>query len=351
MADTLNVGIIGAGWPGRMHAQALASTNPFKLRAVADLIPARRKALIKQFDLTQEYADAMDLINDRQIDVVSLCTPNDLHAPLAIAALRAGKHVLCESPPTISAREAGKIATAAKKSGKTLLYAMQRRFGAAEQAAHQVLAKGYLDEVTHIRISWTRTRAIPIGTGWFSDKPRSGGGALIDLGSQMLDLAWYLLGQPAPTSVYATAHQQFSHLAPAGISYNVEDSASALLKFQDNKTVELSCSWAINQPPGQNGTACRLYARKGALEVYTPRGPIVYRGFDGKSPVKASALKTPKVHGYAAMARHFRDCILGKSQPLIGPAQGITLMQMIDALYRSIETGRSVQLAAAQPAH
>ncbi len=153
---------------------------------------------------------------------MSICLPNDLHAPTAIAALKAGKHVLCETPPALSLGDAKKMAAAAEKSGKTLLYAAQRRFGGAEQAAQQAIAKDYIGEVRHVRASWMRMRGTPAGTGWYTDKARSGGGALLDLGAPMLDLAWYLMGQPEPQGVFAVAS---NHLI-AGKSHTGDDASA-----------------------------------------------------------------------------------------------------------------------------
>src|ERR1043165_8758003 len=99
MAQTLRDGIIGGGWPGAAHAKGYAAAGGFKVLAIADLIPERRKKIMAECGATREYADATELILDPEIDVVSVCLPNMLHAPVAIRALRAGKHVLCEKPP------------------------------------------------------------------------------------------------------------------------------------------------------------------------------------------------------------------------------------------------------------
>jgi predicted dehydrogenase len=106
---------------------------------VADLIPARREELLKQFAMHRQYASAEELIEDKFIEVVSICVPNHLHAPLAVAALRAGKHVVCETPPALSAGEVRRMGNAAEKAGKTLLFSLQRRFGGCEQAARQAV--------------------------------------------------------------------------------------------------------------------------------------------------------------------------------------------------------------------
>jgi predicted dehydrogenase len=344
MAQGIRVGIVGAGWPGVKHAEGYKAAGGYQIAAVADLIPGRRKALIQQFAGAAEHADAQGVIDDKTIDVVSVCLPNHLHAPVVLAALRAGKHVVCETPPALDGGESKKMAAAAAKAGKVLLYAAQRRFGGAEQAAQQALDKGYGGDVYHARASWMRTRGVPTGTGWFTERAQSGGGAFADLGVQMLDLAWSLLGQPRPATVFATTHQRIPDAVPAGRPFDVEDAGFALVKFEGGKSLELSASWAINQPPRQQGTACRVYGDKGAVEVYTPQGPLLYRGFNDKGEAKETPLKLPKVVHYPAMMRHLKRCIQAGERPVVGAGEGMTLMQILDAIYKSAETGRSADV-------
>jgi predicted dehydrogenase len=189
-----------------------------------------------------------------------------------------------------------------------------------------------------------RTRGFPAGTGWFTDKSKSGGGALIDLGLQMLDLAWRLLGQPKPQTAFGVAHQKFKDLASQGATFDVEDAAFALIKFEGGKSLELSASWALNQSPRHHGTACRVHGDKGAVEVYTPHGPVLFRNFGPKGEAKESPLKLPKLVHYPAMMRHFRACITNGDTPSPSGEEGLTVMQMIDAIYKSAETGKSVDI-------
>src|SRR5215218_8740301 len=230
MAEAVRVGVIGGGWPGRAHARGYVAAGGFRLMAVADLIPARRRDLINEFKMPREYATWEELVADKELDAVSVCLPTHLHAPVAIAALRAGKHVVCERPPTLTAAEAKRVEAAATKAQRVVLYGMQRRFGGAEMAAKQAIVKGYAGHVYHARAVWTRTRAVPIGTGWFTEREKAGGGALADLGAVMLDLGWHLLGEPKPQSVYATTHRRLEGLVPEDVTMDVEESAFAMAK-------------------------------------------------------------------------------------------------------------------------
>jgi predicted dehydrogenase len=340
----IRIGIIGGGWPGQAHAKGYATAGGFKVAAIADLIPSRREKFLSEHPGAKQYADANDLLADDDIDAVSVCLPNNLHAPVTIAALKAGKHVLCEKPPALNATEAKKIESAATKAGKIVMYSVQRRFGGAEQAAKQAIDKGYAGDVYHARGTWMRTRGIPIGTGWFIDKSKAGGGALIDIGVHLLDLAWHLLGQPKPTSAYGVTHRRFAHTLGDGKTIDVDDAAFAMIRFENGKSLELAASWAINQAPQQQGTICRVYGEKAAIEVYTPQGAVLYRNFDPKGDAKAHPLKPPKVVSHVALMRHFKDCIAGKSKPIIGAREGVMLMQMLDAIYKSSESGKSVEI-------
>jgi predicted dehydrogenase len=285
------------------------------------------------------YEDAQQLIEDREIDAISVCLPTDQHVAYATAAMKAGKHVVIEPPPAPAVKGAKQLANAAHKYNKVLLYAMQRRFGAAEQAARQAVTKGYAGTPYHARAVWSRTRGVPAGTGWYTDPEKSGGGSMIDLGLPLLDLAWSMLGQPTPLNAYCVTHKRFTDLTGGA----VEDAAVAIVRFEGDVSLEVVSSWAMNQSPAQSGTVCRLFGESGAVEVYTPRGPLLYRGFETGTP-KETALKLPKTVGHAALLRHFRDCVLNGAVPAIGTLQGTTLMGILEALYKSAETGRSADV-------
>lgn len=342
--DTTKVGIIGGGWPGIAHARGYSQTPGFKVVAVADLIPDRRNKLMAESGAQRQYGEARELLLDKQIDAVSICLPTHLHAEVAIAALRSGKHVLCERPPAMNLTEARRMVVASEKAKKVLMYALQRRFGAAELASKQAIIKGYIGDVFHVRAAWTRTRGVPIGTGWFTHKEKSGGGAMLDLGLPMLDLAWQLLGQPRPLSIFACVQRKLiDQILPPGTESDVEDSGTALIKFDGGKTLELTASWAMNQPPNQNGVVCRVAGTSGALDIYTPGGAVLYRRFDAKGSAEQVALKPPRVFGHPAMMRHLRDCITGKTTAT-SAAEGVSLMEIMRGIYDSAEKGRSVQL-------
>jgi predicted dehydrogenase len=341
MSQTTRIAILGAGWPGVAQARGFLAAGGFKLVAVADLIPERRRKMMAEFSIPREYADAAEALKDTNVEAVSICLPNHLHAATALAALRSGKHVICERPPSLNAAEAKRMAAAADKYKKVLLYDFQRRFGGHEMAAKVAIAKGFIGDPYHVRCVWTRTRGIPLGTGWYTQRAQSGGGAMLDVGLPLLDVGWHLLGQPKPLEAFAIAHTRLAPGLASGVPFDVDEAAFALLRFEGGKSIELAASWAMNQPQHQNGTVCRVHGTDGAIEVYTPRGAVLHRDFRLDGACKENPLKPPKLTHHAALMRHFRDCIAGRSQPAIGGPEGVALMEMAEAIYKSAASGKS----------
>ena len=342
MAKATKVGIIGGGWPGLAHARGYRDAGGFAVTAVVDPIPDREQALLKEAPHAKPFADARELLTVGDVDAVSICVPTHLRADIVKLALKTGRHVMVETPPAATVRDAKSYASSAEKYKRILAYALQRRFGGAEMAATQAIEKGYAGTPYHVRASWMRTRGIPVGTGWYTDREKAGGGALIDVGLPVLDLAWTLLGRPSAESVFAVAHARLDATPEA----NAEEFAVALIKFEGGATLELSSSWAINQPPSQNGVTCRVNGTDGAVDVYTPAGPVLHHKFDGAGKSKATPLKLPRVSGHAALMRQFRDAIVNGTPPSADATQGVQLMQMIEALYKSAATGKSVAMGS-----
>ena len=341
MSQSIRLAVVGAGATGRAHATA-AAAGGFKLVAAADPIPDRLAALATPLKLATTFDRAEKLFADTAVaasfDTVAICLPTDLHAPVALAALKAGKHVLIELPPGPTSKDAKAIAKAAEKVGKIAMYSAVRRFGAAEQSAKQAIEKGHVGPIYHARATVLRTRGVPHGAGgWYHDREKTGGGAIIDLALPMIDLITYLIAPVKITSVFAVAHSTLTKLP-------VEEAGSVLIRFDNGGSAEVSCAWAMNQPPTQAGTICRLSGESGAVDVYTPQGPIVYRAFDEKGQCKTTPLKQPKLAGYAALLRHFRDCILGTAKPMVGANEGIALMTLVEAIYKSAASGKVVEL-------
>src|SRR5438876_10874155 len=136
----LNLGIIGTGWPGQMHAQAMRAKGEANVYGCADLDERRRTAFEKEYAPEKSFADYHELLQDRCVDAVIICLPNFLHFPASLAALEAGKHVLCEKPPTLNAAEMKFLREEATQRSLVYYFSRQFRFSPAMRAANMAIA-------------------------------------------------------------------------------------------------------------------------------------------------------------------------------------------------------------------
>ncbi len=246
MTTKLRVGIIGAGWPGQQHARAIRAGKAAVVEALAEPNDERAAEFRRIYSPKKVYPDYGDLLGNPRVDAVVICLPNYLHFPATLAALRAGKHVLCEKPPTLNGAEMRVLQEEAEKRELVYFFGRQFRFTPAMRLAHDLISREELGTIYFAEAVWVRSRGIPSGLGgWFTEKKRSGGGALIDIGIHALDSAWYLMGTPRPISVAASVFQNFKHLVQTPI-FDVEDTAFAFIRFENGAVVQLKTSWAGN---------------------------------------------------------------------------------------------------------
>ena len=264
----LNLGIIGAGWPGQMHAQAIGLSRLANLYACADLDDARRAAFAKRIRAEKAYGDYHELLQDRHVDAVIICLPNFLHFPASLAALEAGKHVLCEKPPTMNAAEMKVLREEATKRNLVYFFSRQFRFTPAMRAAKKVIEEGRLGKIYHAKATFVRSRGIPVGIGnWFTEKKRSGGGALIDIGIHALDAVWYLMGTPRPIAVSAQVFRNFEHLVKVPV-FDVEDAAYAFHPVRQRRSGAIG-NFVGGKPAGRYSSEKIFWTRVEQLGFFT----------------------------------------------------------------------------------
>lgn len=345
----LSIGIIGAGWPGQMHSAAIRAVDGANVYACADLDEKRRAAFEREYAPTKTYSDYHELLQDRHVDAVIICLPNSLHFPASLAALEAGKHVLCEKPPTMNAAEMKVLRGEAMKRGLIYFFSRQYRFAPAMREAKAAVEAGRLGKIYHAKAVFVRSRGIPVGIGdWFTEKKRSGGGALIDIGVHALDSVWYLMGTPKPTSVDAQVFRNFEHLVKVPV-FDVEDAAFAFIRFANGAVVHLETSWAGNLtddiPPreyfGRELINSIVYGTKGSVQL-NPLG--LFEDQDGELVSVPLSAKQDEPNGFELQLRNFVQSIRGESEPVNNADQAVALMEMIDAIYASSAAGREVPI-------
>jgi predicted dehydrogenase len=350
LMKTLRFGIIGTGWPGQQHAIALAAIPNVQLRSCADTNSERLRIFVEAYKPENSFEDYQELLRDRDLDAAIICLPNFLHFPASLATLEASKHVFCEKPPTMNAAEMKVLRDEAAKRGLVYFFGRQFRFTPAVRTARDVVAEGRLGRIYRARATWIRSRGIPAGIGlWFTDKKRSGGGALIDIGVHALDTAWYLMGSPRPTSISAKVFRNFAHLVNVPV-FDVEDETHAFIRFANDAIVELEACWAANLTDdtplgpewvGRESNNCVLFGTKGTLRLK----PLTL--FEDDNGKLATVPLEPRYseNSFEMQLRNFAEAIRGEAPPINNAEQAFELMEMIDGIYSSSELGREVPVS------
>ncbi len=348
MGSKLKYALIGCGGcgVGKHLASYALCPDEIELYGVYDVDPARAEAAAKKHGVAHVFATYQALLADPAVDIVSVVTPNALHAPISIAALQAGKHVHVEKPIAMNAAEARAIVAAKNAAGRWCMVALNNRFTEQAQFAKRFVDEGQLGEIYHARCGWRRRRGIPGLGGWFTTKSLSGGGPVIDLGVHYFDLTLYLMGYPAPTTVSAMAYQKFGPLpdpAQGRPGMDVEDLAAGFARLAGGASVAFEFSWASNIQQETIylellGTRAGLSLVNGELRIFTEVGGQV-------------ADLIPQVRNAGAWGnsetRHFIDCVRTGREPLAKPEEAVKMMQIIDAIYASSQAGREIDISAA----
>jgi predicted dehydrogenase len=358
--DLINVGIVGLGWPGERHAEGVKGCGIGHLYAACDLNEQRRRQFATKHQPEKVFSSYEEMLADPGLHAVVVALPNGLHFPTTRKALQAGKHVLCEKPPTLNAEQMHEIHAEADRRGLTYCFGRQMRFSGATQTARQVILERRLGEVYYAQTKWVRSRGTPGGIdGWFTDRSRAGGGALIDLGVHAIDAAWYLMGTPNPRTVSAQTFQKFPQLAKSTV-FDVEDSAYGMIRFESGALVNFEVTWAANLtdeiPLGKWGTQelfqTTLYGPKGTLRTIDVfqlhpdvKRPALSLFEDQDGALVSVDLPYPNVpHQFVPQMRNFLEAIRGDAAPINSAIQAVQLMQILDAVYQSSRTGREVVL-------
>jgi predicted dehydrogenase len=346
MVDLLRVGVVGLGM-GRHHVERYQEHPGCQVVAVADLNEKLLNEMADKFGIPQRYTQAEEMLNKEHLDVVSIATPNKLHKPLTLAAFEAGCHVLCEKPMAMSAGEGREMLAAAKKAGKRLMINFSYRFSEQSQALKAQVDSGILGEVYFGRTIWHRRRGLPGLGGWFGQKALSGGGPLIDLGVHRIDLALWLMGYPKPAWVLGSTYNPIGTALASrqGKPFDVEDLAVGLIKFENGATLEVEASWAANIQEKEM-METRLFGTKAGLvqrnleETYKFEAEIFLEKDGAHFDMK---LHPPFPPASSAMSSFIDSILAGKPHPATGE-EGLRVMEILDALYKSAAEGKPVAI-------
>ncbi len=326
--------------------------------ALACLEEDRLASLGKTYEVPHLYARYEDLLEQEELDALSIAVPNSLHAPIALAALERGLHVLCEKPLARNSEEAETMVQAATRANRVLRVVFNHRERNDVQTLKRYITEGNLGTIYYAKAYWMRRRGIPGMGSWFVNKQIAGGGPLIDLGVHVLDIALFLLGEPEVTRVTASTYNELGSRgvgfnlkagkSGGGSNFEVEDLATAFIRLSTGGTLLLETSWATHSS-AQDDYGIVLYGTEGGADIraqkYNTTDTLtIYTDVAGL-PSKIS----PQVQGgefHAAVTRDFIDIINSGNWSLHNGSDGLRRARIIDACYASAQQGREVILEA-----
>ena len=355
--EVVKVGIVGCGGIANgKHMPSLKKLPNVEIVSFFDLVPQRAADSAAKYGVkgAQVCGSLKEMLRDKSIDVVHVCTPNKSHADVAVLALEAGKHVMCEKPMAKTSAGARKMVQAAKRTGKKLTIGYQNRFRADSLFLNKICRDGDLGDIYYAKAHAIRRRAVPTW-GVFLNEEEQGGGPLIDIGTHALDLTLWMLNNYKPKCVMGSVYHKLGKRKNAANAwgswdpkkFKVEDSAFGFITMENGATVTLESSWALNnlQVGEAKTTLCgteggadmwdglRINGEKHA-KLYTNKVELGAGGVDFYDGSKDDPA--------ALEAKMWIDCIINDTQPLVKPEEALVVTEILEAIYLSSKTGKPV---------
>lgn len=344
--ETLNVGVIGCGSIGVYHIENYQKTGKAEVVAVCDVDENALDRAKAKYGVGKGYKAYEDLLDRKDVDAVSVCLPNYLHAPVTVAAFKAGKHVLCEKPMAMRADESMQMIEARDAVGKRLMLGLTQRFRTDAQLLRKHIQAGELGEIYYAKCGYLRRSGIPGMGGWFTTRSQAGAGPIYDIGVHALDLTLWLMDNFKPVSVLSASYAKFGPsgkgaggwgTAVPGGPFDVEDLSAALIRMENGAAVFLEVSWAGHVGAGAFYSTLlgdQAGADLGSMTIFTEE--------EGNFVDKK--LQFPQGDTYLTELTHFVDCILEDKEPITKTHEMIGVQKALDGILTSAEKGEEVKI-------
>lgn len=353
--EKIRIGMIGIGGMGGHHFNCHLNNPRMEVVATCDIIAERAEGAAERAGLSLDhaYTDFKEMIDNEELDAVDIATPNYWHSVIAVYAMDNGLHVFCEKPDAVSVEEATKMKEASERNNKVLMVMRNNRYYTNSAYLKKYIADGGCGDIYCGRCGWIRRRGIPGKGGWFTTKALSGGGPLIDLGVHMIDLSIWLMGNPTPVSVSGctfnkfanddaqsdSVHSQFGDADAEG-TFDVEDLAMGFIRFDNGACLQIEFSWASNI---ENETRfVELRGTKAGIKWCDSGEAKIFGEENGF--LSNDVFSAGMGDGHAAALLHFTSIILDGAEPDYVPEQGVNMIKILEAMYKSAETGKEVLL-------
>ena len=349
----IKVAVIGCGTiANNAHIPSYMRCPDAEIKYFCDILPERAQAAVEQYGCGTAVTDYHDILNDPEIEAVSVCTPNKMHTPIAIDFLRAGKHVLCEKPAARTYQEALLMQKVQHETGKTLNIGVVNRFNVAVNEIKKKIDAGELGEIYHVYVSFRAHRSIPGLGGAFTTKEIAGGGVLIDWGVHYLDIVMYCTGDPQPMTVSGKAYSKLGvdmknyvyesmwseNTKDLQGTYDVDDFVSAFVRT-NGPTISLNGAWAQNIGVGE--TYIDFLGTKGGIRLNYGGNFTVYTTKDGKLYHYTPELDMSENMFYTEISSFIRCIRTGERLPSHIDTNIITA-KLMQGIYDSSDQGKEI---------
>lgn len=350
----LKVAVIGCGnIANSAHIPSYMGNDGVEIKYFCDIIPERAEKAVAEYGCGQAIVDYRDALADPEVDIVSVCTPNDMHRVISVAALEAGKDVLCEKPAARTLEDAEAMLEAYKASDRLLSIGVVNRFNTQVNKIRELIAEGRLGEVYHVYISFRSHRSIPGIGGMFTTKEISGGGVLIDWGVHFIDVVMYCLNDPRAKTVSAevfsklgvdmenyTYVDMWSRATTPTLTYDVEDSMTALVRTEDGPVFTLHGAWAQNI--GEREMFIDFMGDKAGIRLQYGGDFVLYSAENGMLSETRYTMQTKGM--FQEEINAFVDAVRSREPNMGSIERNILTSEIMQAIYDSAEQHREVVL-------
>lgn len=329
--DSIDVGVVGTGAIAqRLHIPEYGSHDQARLTAICDVEEEKAAAVADQYDVPNYYTDYQVMLEEGDLDAISVCLPNHLHRDVVVAALERDVAVLCEKPISTSLAEADEMVAAADASDAVLMIDQTERFGPVYEKTKDLLDQGIVGEIHNVRSRFSHPG--PEGwsprSTWFTDAEASGGGALIDIGIHNADLINHLFGDVDELMGYSDT---------LSMDTEVEDTAVAVLRFADGTLGTFETAWRTDPA----SITMQIVGEEGVVYVDKIEGTIRVEFADDSGVLE---VPVPEESKYGGPIAHFVDSVLAGTEPTVTGADGRRALEVVMGVYRSSERGGAVEL-------
>ncbi len=349
----IQIGIIGAGMIGLEHIRGFRVIPRCAATAIADVNLESIERAAVEYEIPNTFNNYKDLLALEELDAVVVCVPPFLHEDVVLAALNAGKHVLCEKPMAVSIASAQKMVKRAKKNGLILASCSSRfRFSPTVMKAKEVIDSGALGEIYHIYLSGISRRHRPgidyhHSAKWSLEKSKAGGGALLDWGIYDMNILFGLIDELEVKRVDGFCFQGVDEPAlDQGVKFDVEEHGAAMLRCNKGLNVFWERAWAAHM---NRRTRIRLYGSRGGLAFDPLAWPQdiffeIYEDRSGKPVTIAPDTHFEKWNINLCVAQDFVEAIQKNRPPKTTGEEVIKFLKVINAVYRSNQKETSMSV-------